>query len=43
MFEICYKITKTTDYSVRDCKEYDVNLPMLVDGHMFGSEDIDTL
>ena len=41
MSEICYKITKTTDYSVRDCKEYDVNLTMLPDGHMFGSEDIE--
>ena len=41
MSEVCYKITKTTDYSVRDCKEYDVNLTMLPDGHMFGSEDIE--
>ena len=43
MSEICYKITKTTDYSVRDCKEYDVNLTMLPDGHMFGSEDIEDI
>ena len=41
MSEVCYKITKTTDYSARDCKEYDVNLTMLPDGHMFGSEDIE--
>ena len=41
MSEVCYKITKNTDYSARDCKEYNVNLTMLPDGHMFGSEDIE--
>ena len=41
MSEVCYKITKTTGYSARDFKEYDVNLTMLPDGHMFGSEDIE--
>ena len=43
MSEVCYKITKDTDYSVRDCKEYNVNLTMLPDGHMFGSEDIEDI